>query len=98
MPPLIEQYGMLFEWHDPKLDTVYLKRKITFDEVCSVFLDDYSFTMEDVGHYEEQRIITIGISNQNRLLTVIWVARDDVFRIITAFESSHTHKRKYHAR
>jgi hypothetical protein len=36
--PLIEYYGMLFEWHDQKMELVYRGREITFDEVCSIFL------------------------------------------------------------
>jgi uncharacterized DUF497 family protein len=93
--PLIEFYGLLFEWHDLKLETVYKGREITFDEVCSVFFDDYEQTFPDVGHYDEPRMITVGMSSHARLLTVVWVARDDVYRIITAFEPSHNQKRSY---
>ena len=93
--PLIEFYGLLFEWHDQKMETVYKGRQITFEEVCSVFLDVYEQTFPDVGHYNEPRMLTVGMSNRARLLTVVWVAHDDVYRIITAFEPSHTQKGSY---
>lgn len=93
--PLIDFYGLLFEWHDLKLEMVYRGRDITFEEVCSVFLDDYEKTFHDVGHYDEPRMITTGMSNHGRLLTVVWVARNDIYRIITAFEPSHIQKRSY---
>lgn len=34
--PLIEYYGLLFEWHDKKMDLVYRGREITFEEVCNL--------------------------------------------------------------
>ncbi|MFW2124425.1 BrnT family toxin, partial [Acinetobacter ursingii] len=43
----------------------------------------------------EQRLISVGLSNRGRLLTVVWVERGDVARIITAFEPSHHQKRRY---
>ena len=79
--PLIEYYGLLFEWHDKKMEIVYRGREITFEEVCSVFLDPELMSFDDLGHYDEQRLISIGLSNRGRLLTVVWVERGDVARI-----------------
>ena len=93
--PLIEYYGLLFEWHDKKMELVYRGREITFEEVCSVFLDPELMSFDDLGHYDEQRLISIGLSNRGRLLTVVWFERGDVARIITAFEPSHNQKRRY---
>ena len=93
--PLIEYYGLLFEWHDKKMEIVYRGREITFEEVCSVFLDPELISFDDLGHYDEQRLISIGLSNRGRLLTVVWVERGYVAIIITAFEPSHNQKRRY---
>ena len=95
MPPLIEHYGMLFEWHDPKLDEVYNKREITLDEVVSVFFDEYMVTNENEDNQNEQQFITVGMSNKFRLLTVVWVQRGEVARIVTSFKASPKHKRSY---
>ncbi|MGL5402528.1 MAG: BrnT family toxin, partial [Acinetobacter sp.] len=45
--PLIEYYGLLFEWHDKKMELVYRGREITFDEVCSIFLDPALSSFDD---------------------------------------------------
>ena len=37
---------------------VYKGRQITFEEACSTFFDDYAVTIEDIGHYDEQRLLT----------------------------------------
>lgn len=95
MPPLIEQYGMLFEWHDPKLEAVYNKREITLDEAVSVFFDEYMVTNENEDSQNEQQFITVGMSNKFRLLAVVWVQRGEVARIVTAFKASPKHKRSY---
>lgn len=93
--PIIDYFGMIFEWNDEKFDLVYQSRKITFEEVCSVFFDDYAITFNDNRYYDEQRLITIGMSSQLRVLTVIWVEREDLARIITAFEPSKNQLRRY---
>lgn len=93
--PLIELYGLWFEWHDKKMDIVYKGRNIAFEEVCSIFTDIYSITADDVGHYDEPRMITVGLSSHARLLTVVWVERGNTVRIITAFEAPMNHKRRY---
>lgn len=95
MPPLIESYGMLFEWHDPKLNEVYDKRTITLDEAVSVFLDESNVTIENEDNQGEQQFLTIGRSNKFRLLVVVWVLRDDVARIVTVFKASPNYKKRY---
>jgi uncharacterized DUF497 family protein len=42
--PLIEYYGVLFEWHDDKAELVLKNRGLTLEEVASVFLDSYAIT------------------------------------------------------
>jgi hypothetical protein len=47
------------------------KHKITFNEAATVFGDDYGITVSDPDHSaDEQRYITIGLSNRGRLLIV----------------------------
>ena len=47
--PLIEYYGLLFEWHDQKMELVYRGREIAFEEVCGIFLDPTMVSYDDVG-------------------------------------------------
>ncbi len=93
--PIIEFRGLIFEWHDAKFEMVYKGRQITFEEACSTFFDDYAVTIEDIGHYDEQRLLTTGMSKDFRLLTVVWVESNDTFRLITAFEPTKDQQRRY---
>lgn len=94
--PIFEFLGLIFEWHDPKYELVNNERGYTIEEIASVFNDDYSVTIDDIsGNYGEQRLLTTGISNQFRLITVVWVERSNKVRIITAFSPSKDQKRRY---
>ena len=93
--PIIEYCGLLFEWHDDKAELVLKKRSVTLDEAASVFFDESETTYCDERHYDEVRFATIGLSNQARLLTIVWTQREDTIRIITAFKSSKEQVRRY---
>lgn len=94
--PIFEYLGIIFEWHDPKYELVNSSRGYTLEEIASVFDDDYSVTVDDIGgNYGEKRLLTTGMSNKYRLITVSWVERGDTIRIITAFNPSKDQKRRY---
>ncbi len=99
--PIINFFGLIFEWHDPKFELVNAKRGYSLEEIVSVFDDDYSITIEDKReNFGEQRLLTTGISSQFRLITVSWVERDNgnTVRIITAFSPSKQQEKTYYAR
>lgn len=97
--PVLSLFGLIFEWHDDKFELVHKKRGITLDEVASVFFDSNSLEKEDFGAYSAQRTLMIGMSNQARLLVVVWTQRDETYRIITAFFPTKHQEREYaHAR
>lgn len=93
--PILELFGIIFEWHDPKYELTLHKRDISFEEVISVFGDDNAIEKEDIGDYNEQRMIILGMSNQSRLLAVVYTERDDRYRIITAYFPSNQQKKEY---
>lgn len=93
--PIIELGGMIFEWHDPKYELVLNQRNITFEEVVSVFSDDFAIEIEDIGDYNEQRMIVVGMSNQARLLAVVYTERSNTTRIITAYFPSKAQLKGY---
>lgn len=95
--PILVYRNMTFEWHDAKFRLVYKERELTFEEVCSVFFDYHATTFEDDTDYDdnEQRFITVGMSENYQLLAVVWVERDDSIRVITAFEPSQWQRKSY---
>jgi uncharacterized protein len=87
---------MKFEWDKDKAENNLKKHKVSFDEAVTVFYDPLSATFGDPDHSDnEQRLITIGYSSQNRLLVVSHAERGMATRIINARPAT-AHERKRH--
>jgi len=77
---------VIYEW-DPKKASTNLKRhKIGFDEATTVFTDPFALTFDDPDHsLQENRFITVGTSNKQRILFVSHADRgQDHVRIVSA--------------
>lgn len=98
--PTIEQIidFVTVEWDSDKYKANISEHGITFEEALSVILyDENSFTNEDYREYEtEQRYITIGCSNQGRLLYVVWTLREVRYRIISARKANKHEEKGYY--
>lgn len=82
--------GLCFEWDSDKAKLVSDEHKVTFNEALTVLFDDNAITDEDTRDYAgEIRYITVGISNQARLLSVVWTTRDNCYRLITAMKANN---------
>jgi len=75
---------MNIEYDLAKAESNFDKHNVSFDEAATALLDDQALVMEDIDSRDENRWILIGISNQTRLLTVIYTVRGDFVRIISA--------------
>lgn len=74
-----------FEWDLNKATRNLQKHKVSFEEAATVFQDTLSVTVLDPDHsVEENRNITVGMSNHRRLLIVSHTERGDSLRIISA--------------
>ena len=93
--PILDLFGMVFEWHDDKFALVHQNRGISLEEVASVFFDDCSIDKDDFSSHDEQITLTIGMSNQARLLVVVWTQRENMIRIITAFFPTKSQEKEY---
>lgn len=61
-----------FEWDEEKEKANFRKHKVTFAEAETVFTDELLVTFPDEIHSdEEERFISIGMSEINRLLLVV---------------------------
>jgi uncharacterized protein len=87
---------MEFEWDPDKAESNLAKHGVSFHEAGSAFGDPLALTYFDPDHSdEEDRYITFGMSNQNRLLVVSHTDRDEKTRIISARVATRTEKRSY---
>jgi len=75
-----------FEWDPDKAEANVRKHGVSFDEATTVFGDPFARTRPDPLHsVDEDRWITLGESEQGRLLVVVHTDSDDeVIRIISA--------------
>ena len=73
-----------FEWDPEKAEKNVSKHNVDFNEASSVFEDPMFITFLDEEHsFDEERYITIGLSNKGRLLLVAHSERNDRIRIIS---------------
>jgi len=87
---------MEFEWDPRKAAHNLRKHGVSFSEAATVFGDALSRTVHDPDHsYSEDRFITIGTSNQGRLLILAHTDRGDRTRIISARQLTRSERREY---
>jgi uncharacterized DUF497 family protein len=87
---------MEFEWDPAKAAANLKKHGGSFGEAATVFGDTLSVTASDPDHsIEEDRYITVGMSDRSRLLMVAYAERGDRVRIISARELTRTEREAY---
>ena len=88
--------GLEFQWDTRKAEENLRKHSVSFQEAITVFSDFLSLTIPDPLHSEaEERLVTIGYSEKQRLLVVVHIERGDVIRIISARKVTSYERRTY---
>jgi uncharacterized protein len=87
---------MNFEWNPEKEAVNVRKHGVSFTEASTVFGDPLSSTVPDPRHSDaEDRYITIGMSDQMRMLIVAHAERGGNVRIISARELTRAEREAY---
>jgi len=87
---------LVFERDSRKAESNQRKHKVSFDEAQSVFGDPYELMIPDPDHSgDEERSISIGESNAGRILTVVYTQRENIIRLISAWESEDDEVAEY---
>lgn len=87
---------MEFEWDPAKATKNLRKHGVSFAEAATVFGETSSVTAPDPDHsFGEDRYITIGRSDRDRLLLVAHTERGDRIRIISARELTRSEREAY---
>jgi uncharacterized DUF497 family protein len=74
-----------FEWDPAKASTNLKKHGVAFAEAATVFRDALSFTWFDPHHSGgEERYLTLGLSQLERVIVVAHTERGERIRIISA--------------
>ena len=87
---------MFFDWNPEKEVRNRRKHGVSFREAATVFGDPLSITFPDPDHSkEEERYVTIGMSQQGRILVVAHTEEGDTVRIISARRATRRERRFY---
>ena len=87
---------MRFEWDPDKAARNLKAHGISFEEAASVFGNPLAVTFFDPDHSEnEDRYLTFGESQENRLLAVVHTDREEAVRLISAREVTRQERRQY---
>ena len=87
---------MDFEWDSEKDEANQRKHDVSFDEASTVFGDPLAWTIHDPDHSaDEARLLTTGLSSQQRLIIVAHTDRDGRIRLINGREVTAAERRTY---
>lgn len=90
---------MEFIWNPGKAAKNLRRHGISFHEAATLFSDPLSTTVYDPDHsVEENRYITVGISQHGRTLMVAHTGQNDHVRIISARQLTPRERRQYEQR
>jgi hypothetical protein len=91
----------IFEWDESKARANLEKHKVSFDEARTIFADPFLITFVDEVHSDnEERFISIGLSESNRVLLAVHMEREEnnevvVIRIISCRKATSIERRRY---
>lgn len=91
----------IFEWDEEKAEANLQKHKVSFEEAETVFDDQFLITFPDEFHsIEEERFISIGYSNNSRILLVVHTEQSEkadeiIIRIISCRKATALEREIY---
>ena len=86
----------LFEWDRYKAEANLRRHGVSFEEAQTVFTDPLSITLPDPDHSEdEERFIDIGMSDNHRVLVVVYTERGQRIRLISARKATPVERKQY---
>ena len=91
----------IFEWDETQARINFEKHKISFEEASTIFIDPFLITFVDDFHSDkEERFISIGISERNRVLLAVHTEREEkseaiVIRIISCRKATQSERKRY---
>jgi uncharacterized DUF497 family protein len=80
-----------FEWDEAKAEANWAKHGVAFEEAAQAFTDPQSVDFSDTAHPD--RLVTLAMSPQGRILYVVTTEHEARTRIISA-RRANTHERR----
>jgi uncharacterized DUF497 family protein len=77
-------HNIPFEWDSQKAAANLRKHHVTFELACESFFDPFVCYLDDEIVGSELRERFVGLTTTWLLLHIVYVMRDDIFRIVSA--------------
>ena len=88
-------HNITFEWDSHKAATNVRKHDVSFEVACEVFFDPFLYYLEDKMVAGELRETLIGMTEDWRLLYVVYVLREDMVRIVSSRKVIKFERKQY---
>jgi uncharacterized protein len=79
-----DRNGLRFVWDRGKAESNLRKHGVSFQAVCEVFFDPFVYLLRSEMLGGEEREAVIGITEDWRLLVVVYTFRTEAIRVISA--------------
>lgn len=90
---------LTFDWDAAKARKNEVTHGVTFEEAVTIFYDPLLLTFFDAEHSdEEERFLSIGRSDRNRLFLVVHTDRGAAIRIISGRKATAAERKTYEQR
>lgn len=87
---------LIFEWDSGNQEKNWLKHRITTKEIEKVFVNKPAFIFADEKHsFSEKRYGLYGRTDGGRLISIVFMIRQQTIRVITARDMSKKERRIY---
>jgi len=84
------------EWDPRKEAANIVAHGVTFAEAGTVLEDDFAITRENRQAADDDRFVTLGLSDRGDLLVVVYAYRDpDIIRVISAWKANKRQRTMY---
>jgi uncharacterized DUF497 family protein len=84
-----------FEWDFRKAAANLRSHKISFAEAATVLEDEHALTREDPDAVDEERFVTLGLSDMGNLVVVVYTYREpDIIRL-SAWKANKRQRTQY---
>jgi uncharacterized protein len=85
-----------FDWDNGNKSKSLIKHTVTIEEAEQVFMDQLAMFFEDREHSDiELRFKVLGVTRQDRLLTVAFTIRNNKIRVVSARDMQRNERLVY---
>ncbi len=85
---------LIFEWDKGNLEHTK-KHKVEYNECEDIFFDVPVYFSDEKHSEKEDRFLAFGLTNENRLITLVFTIRNSKIRVVSARNQNRKEKETY---